>query len=153
MLRLQTVGVAYEHSNARSVVGRLRAMKGIAVVGDDDVEFCDTAERATGCHRFAAALRDGGAAELAAVSEDFERMGDLVAAVDAAAHAAIAYRRQGLRGSALGCAARADALAAHCGGVSTPALRQASERLLLTDREREIVMLSGAGSTGKWRRD
>jgi hypothetical protein len=83
MLRLQTVGVAYEHSNARSVVGRLRAMKGIAVVGDDDVEFCDTAERATGCHRFAAALRDGGAAELAAVSEDFERMGDLVAAVDA----------------------------------------------------------------------
>ena len=53
--------------------------------------------------RFAAALRDGDAAELAAVSKDFEAMGDLVAAVDAAAHAALAYRRQDLRGSALGC--------------------------------------------------
>jgi DNA-binding CsgD family transcriptional regulator len=71
-------------------------------------------------------------------------MGDLVAAADAAAHAAIAYRRQELRGSALGCSTRAEALAEHC-GVSTPALRQASERLPLTDREREIVMLLGEG--------
>ena len=45
--------------------------------------------------RFAEALRDGDAVELAAVSEEFERMGDLVAAVDAAAHAATGYRRQG----------------------------------------------------------
>ena len=35
--------------------------------------------------RFAAALEAGDGAELAAVSEEFERMGDLVAAVDAAA--------------------------------------------------------------------
>ena len=95
--------------------------------------------------RFAEALRDGDAAELAAVSEEFERMGDLVAAVDAAAHAALAYRRQDLRGSALGCSTRADALAEQCGGASTPALRQATEPLPLTDREREIVMLIGAG--------
>ena len=95
--------------------------------------------------RFAAALATGDGAELAAVSEEFERMGDLVAAVDAAAHAAFAYRRQDLRGSALGCSTRAEALAERCGGVSTPALRQASERLPLTDREREIVMLLGEG--------
>jgi DNA-binding CsgD family transcriptional regulator len=94
--------------------------------------------------RFAAALEAGDGAELAAVSEEFERMGDLVAAVDAAAHAAIAYRRQNLRGSALACSTRADALAEQC-GASTPALRQASERLPLTDREREIVMLLGEG--------
>src|SRR5271166_2997315 len=87
--------------------------------------------------RFSAALRVGGAAELAAVSEEFERMGDLVAAVDAAAHAALVYRSQGLRGSALGCATRADALAEQCGGARTPALRQASEPVPLTDRERE----------------
>ena len=61
--------------------------------------------------RFAAALRDSDAAELVSVSTDFERMGDLVAAVDAAAQAAIAYRNQDLRGSALGCVARAEALA------------------------------------------
>ena len=52
--------------------------------------------------RFAEALCDGGAAQLSSVSEEFERLGDLVAAIDAAAHAAVAYRRQGLRGSGLG---------------------------------------------------
>jgi hypothetical protein len=44
--------------------------------------------------RFAGALRDGDGDVLAAVSAEFEQMGDLVAAVDAAAHAAIAYRRR-----------------------------------------------------------
>ena len=76
-------------------------------------------------------------------------MGDLVAAVDAAAQAALVYRDQGLRGSALGCAARADTLAEQCGGVWTPALRQASEPLPFTDREREIVMLIGAGLSNR----
>ena len=72
--------------------------------------------------RFATAMHKGDAAELAAVSEVFDEMGDCVTAVDAAAQAALAYRRQDLRGSALGCAARAEALASifrglvgHCG--------------------------------------
>ena len=99
--------------------------------------------------RFAAALRDGAAAELSAVSEDFEHIGDLVAAVDAAAHAALAYRRQDKRGSALGCSTRADALAAQCGGVRTHALRLASESLPFTDREAEIVMLIGEGLSNR----
>jgi DNA-binding CsgD family transcriptional regulator len=99
--------------------------------------------------RFSAALNAGDAAELAAVSEEFEHMGDLVAAVDAAAQAALAYRGKGLRGSALGCAARADALAEQCGGAYTPALRQASEPVPFTDREREIVMLIGAGLSNR----
>jgi DNA-binding CsgD family transcriptional regulator len=99
--------------------------------------------------RFSTALSDHDAAELAAVSEEFERMGDLVAAVDAAAQAALAYRSQGLRGSALGCATRADKLAEECGGAWTPALRQASEPVPLTDREREIVMLIGEGLSNR----
>jgi DNA-binding CsgD family transcriptional regulator len=99
--------------------------------------------------RFAAALRDGNGAELSSVSEEFERMGDLVAAVDAAAHAALAYRRQDKRGSALGCSTRANALADQCGGASTPALRQASETLPLTDREAEVVMLIGEGLSSR----
>lgn len=78
------------------------------------------------------------------VSQQFEDMGDLIAAVDAAAHAAIAYRRQDLRGSALGCSTRAEELAEQC-GASTPALRHASQRLPLTDRQREIVVLLGQG--------
>jgi DNA-binding CsgD family transcriptional regulator len=92
--------------------------------------------------RLAAALSAGDALATAAVSEGFEAIGELVAAVDAAAHAARLYRQQERRGSALGCSTRAEALAARC-GLTTPALRQASERLPLTDRQREIVMLIG----------
>ena len=98
--------------------------------------------------RFAEALRDGDADELVSVSADFETMGDLVAAVDAAAHAALTYRRQDKRGSALGCSTRADAIAERC-GVSTPALRRASQPLPLTDREEEIVMLIGEGLSNR----
>ncbi|MGV0797949.1 helix-turn-helix transcriptional regulator, partial [Mycolicibacterium elephantis] len=98
--------------------------------------------------RFAAALSDGDAAQLASLAEEFESMGDRVAAVDAAAHATLMYRRQDKRGSALGCSARAEALAAQC-GIRTPALRQASEALPLTDREAEIVMLVGEGLSNR----
>jgi DNA-binding CsgD family transcriptional regulator len=98
--------------------------------------------------RFAAALCTNAAAELSVVSEEFEHLGDLVAAVDAAAHAAAAYRRQDKRGSALGSSTRADALAEQC-GASTPALRQATEPLPLTDRERETVMLIGEGLSSR----
>jgi DNA-binding CsgD family transcriptional regulator len=98
--------------------------------------------------RFAHALHDGNADELSSVSAEFELMGDLVAAIDAASHAALAYRGHDLRGSALGCAARAEALAKYL-GVSTPALRHASEPLPLTDRETEIVMLIGEGLSNR----
>lgn len=91
---------------------------------------------------------NGDAVELAAVSEGFEAVGDCVAAVDAAAQASIAYRRQNLRGSALGCAARAEALGERC-GADTPTLRQAREPLPLTDREREIVLLLGQGLSNR----
>jgi DNA-binding CsgD family transcriptional regulator len=95
--------------------------------------------------RFAAALAAADASELENVSAEFEHMGDIVAAVDAAAHACSAFRRGDRRGSALGCSTRAEALAQRCGGISTPALREVSEPLPLTAREREIVRLLGAG--------
>ncbi|MCP9274018.1 helix-turn-helix transcriptional regulator [Mycolicibacterium arenosum] len=98
--------------------------------------------------RFAAALAVGDAEGLATASQEFERMDDLVAAIDAAAHTALAYRSQDRRGSALTWSTRADALAERC-GVSTPALRQASESLPLTDREIEIAMLIGEGLTNR----
>jgi len=94
--------------------------------------------------RFATALRTGDADELAAVSACFEDIGDLVAAIDAAAHAALTYRRHDQRGSALTCATHAQTLAQHC-GATTPALQQAAQPLPLTDREREIVTLLGQG--------
>jgi DNA-binding CsgD family transcriptional regulator len=121
----------------RSSAPRLRELEGIV-----------EGPRVGVAARFEEALRDGDAAQLASVSEEFERLGDLVAAVDAAAHAALAYRQLGLRGSALGCSTRAAALAEQC-GASTSALRQAGEPLPLTDREREIVMLIGEGLSSR----
>jgi DNA-binding NarL/FixJ family response regulator len=99
--------------------------------------------------RLAAALRDGDASELTLVSEGFVQLGDLVAAADCAAHAALAYRRQDQRGSALGCSSRAESLASRCGGLVTPALRQAADPLPFTEREREIVMLIGQGLSNR----
>jgi len=95
--------------------------------------------------RFAEALTGDDAAELEAVSVEFEQMGDRIAAVDAAAHAALAFRRAALRGSASRCSTRADALAVCCGGASTPALQRASEQLPFTERELEVVMHVGQG--------
>ena len=105
--------------------------------------------RAAVAARFAEALHDGDCAGLSSVSAEFEEMGDLIAAVDAAAHAAIAYRHHDLRGSALGCSARAEALAEQCGRARTPMLRKAVERVPFTDREREIVMLIGEGLSNR----
>jgi len=99
--------------------------------------------------RFATALSAADGPELSAVSEEFEQMGDLAAAVDAAAHACISFRNSDLRGSALGCSTRAEALAQRCGGISTPALREVSEPLPLTAREREVVRLIGSGLTSR----
>jgi DNA-binding CsgD family transcriptional regulator len=113
-----------------------------------DLESIVEGPRAGLAARFAQAMRDGDAAELSSVSEEFERIGDLVAAVDAGAHAALAYRHQDKRGSALGCSTRADALAAQSGAI-TPALRQATQSLPLTEREAEVVMLIGEGLSNR----
>lgn len=98
--------------------------------------------------RFALAAQHGDPAALASSSLEFEQAGDVIAAIDAAAQAALVYRVQNLRGSALGCSTRADGLATLC-GAQTPTLRQASEPVPLTGREREIVMLIGAGLSNK----
>ncbi|AGB25647.1 response regulator containing a CheY-like receiver domain and an HTH DNA-binding domain [Mycobacterium sp. JS623] len=105
--------------------------------------------RVAAAARFAGALHDGDPAELNGVSEDFEQMGDMVAALDATAHAALEFRRQGMRGSALGCSNRAAVIAQECGGASTPALLLAADPLPLTARQREIVALLRRGLSTK----
>jgi DNA-binding CsgD family transcriptional regulator len=100
--------------------------------------------RAALAARFAAAVRDGDGAQLSSVSEGFETIGDGVAALDAASSAAVAFRREDRRGSALTLATRAEALARDC-GADTPKLREAREPLPFTEREREIVLLIGQG--------
>jgi DNA-binding CsgD family transcriptional regulator len=105
--------------------------------------------RAPVATRFASALQSGDAGELSSLSEAFEQLGDLVAAIDAAAYAAETYGRMQLRGSASICASRAETLAQQCGGASTPALRRVTDRSPLTDREREIAILLGEGLSSR----
>lgn len=101
--------------------------------------------RAGAAAAFAAGLaaRDGD--RLRSASAQFEELGDLFAAADVSAHAALAYRRHGLRGSSITAAARAQRLAAICGGAVSPAIREAHQPLPLTSREREIIALVAQG--------
>jgi DNA-binding NarL/FixJ family response regulator len=78
-------------------------------------------------------------AVLDAVSRDFEAMGDVLAAADAAAQAATLHRRDGHRGSALTSSGRAQLLAKRCGGAVSPALAAAKLQLPFTRREHEIT--------------
>lgn len=105
--------------------------------------------RAPAAAAFAAALADNDGAALHAASAHFEEMGDLLAAADAAAHAALAYRHHELRGSAMTSASRAGRIAQECGGTTTPALKEALQPVPLTSREREIVSLVGLGLSNK----
>ncbi|TQC42217.1 LuxR family transcriptional regulator [Rhodococcus sp. WS4] len=105
--------------------------------------------RAPAAAAFAAALAADDGAALHAASVQLEEIGDLLAAADAAAHAAIAYRHHDMRGSAITSTSRADRIAQECGGTTTPALQEAMQPLPLTSREREIVSLVGLGLSNR----
>jgi DNA-binding CsgD family transcriptional regulator len=115
------------------------------------IELSDLVQgpRAKAAAAFAQARAHDDAAALQDASTQFEVMGDLFAAADAAAHAAFAYRRQERHGSALTAAGRAQRLATQCGGAVSPALREAAQPLPLTTREREIVSLVAAGMSNR----
>ncbi|GAA2298211.1 LuxR family transcriptional regulator [Nonomuraea roseoviolacea subsp. roseoviolacea] len=96
--------------------------------------------------RHAGAAGDPG--ELRAVAEEFERLGMVLYAAEAAAHEAAAYLRMGRGTQARGARTRAWALARRCPGVTTPALVELATPEL-TPRQREIVRLAAAGLTNR----
>ncbi|RDI63290.1 ATP/maltotriose-dependent transcriptional regulator MalT [Nocardia pseudobrasiliensis] len=98
-------------------------------------------------HAVAVASNDGPGLDTAAAQ--FEELGALLSAADAAAQAASAHERSGDRRRLLESAATANRLAAACGGASTPALRQSAQPLPLTAREREIANLVAAGLSNR----
>ncbi len=98
-------------------------------------------------HAVALAAHDGPGLDAAAA--EFEQIGALLSAADAAAQAASAHERAGDRRRLRESAAAANRLAAACGGASTPALRQAAQSLPLTVREREIANLVAAGLSNR----
>jgi DNA-binding NarL/FixJ family response regulator len=106
-----------------------------------------TRAAAAAAHARALAERSGDG--LITASEDWESVGDMLAAADAAAQAALAWSRAGRKGSALAAAARAHRLGIACAGARTPAMRAAARPLPLTDREREIATLAAEGLTNR----
>jgi DNA-binding CsgD family transcriptional regulator/tetratricopeptide (TPR) repeat protein len=105
--------------------------------------------RAPVAAQHAAALAAGDGDGLMSASAAYEEIGDLLAAVDAAAQASIALRHTNRRGSALGATNRARELAGRCGDVHTPALSDAAAPAVFTGRMREVVMLAGGGLTNR----
>jgi Bacterial regulatory proteins, luxR family len=95
----------------------------------------------------ASALLASDAAELFSTAEQFEAIGALLSAADAAAQAAALFRTADDRRHALDAAA--DRLAAACGGVRTPALEMASQPLQLSPREREIANFASRGLSNR----
>ncbi|OBK52579.1 hypothetical protein A5655_21730 [Mycobacterium sp. 1081908.1] len=105
--------------------------------------------RAAVAARYAAAVRADDAGELDWASAEFELMGDMLAAADAAGQAATAHRRAGRGGSAMTAAARAHRLATVCGGATSPAIEAASFAPPFSNREREIAVLVAQGLTNR----
>ncbi|MCJ0903439.1 helix-turn-helix transcriptional regulator [Rhodococcus sp. ARC_M6] len=105
--------------------------------------------RAPAAAAFASALAAEDGAALHAASVQLEKMGDLLAAADAAALAAVAYRHHDLRGSAITSTSRANRIARECGGPTTPAMQEALQPVPLTSREREIVSLVSLGLSNR----
>lgn len=99
--------------------------------------------------RYAAAVSADDAGGLHQASVDFEAMGDLLAAADAAAQASTSYHRAGEADRAMAAAARARRLATVCGGATSPALSAAVFAPQFTRREREIAILVARGLSNR----
>ncbi len=92
----------------------------------------------------AAALLDGDGARLEDAAANFERLGAVLLAAEAAAQAASAHQEAGREDSARRMAVKRDALAELTEGARTPALAGPTVDEL-TVREREIAMLVASG--------
>jgi DNA-binding CsgD family transcriptional regulator len=98
---------------------------------------------------YAAALLASDAAKVLDAAQQFEGVGVLLSAADAAAQAAVLFRAADDRHHAVEAAATADRLASACGGVHTPALEMASQPLPLSPREREIANFVAQGLSNR----
>ncbi|ORV23027.1 hypothetical protein AWB99_24155 [Mycolicibacterium confluentis] len=99
--------------------------------------------------RYARAVTTRDGRELECVSKEFEHMGDTVAAAHAAAAATMAFRSQGLRGSALTAGDRAMDLARRCGAAQGPVVAELTVASALTGRQREVATLVARGMTNR----
>ncbi len=114
-----------------------------------DVATATGGRLATVIAAHAVAVRDRDAAGISAAAHQFEEIGALLSAADAAAQAAVVYERADDRRRSAEAAGTANRLAVECGGIRTPALDLAAHPLPLTVREREIANLVAAGLSNR----
>jgi DNA-binding CsgD family transcriptional regulator len=112
------------------------------LAGELSLPLADTVAR----HVESLAADDGEG--LLTASADYQAIGDRATAADVAAQASIAFSRSQQRKRGVHAAALAARLAAECGGISTPALRNPVGQPL-TDRQREIIELVAAGLSNR----
>jgi ATP/maltotriose-dependent transcriptional regulator MalT len=98
-------------------------------------------------HTNALAARDPGA--LVASSDAFETTGAPLLAAEAAADAAVAWRRRGEPRAAAAAEHRLGQLLEQCPGVRTPGLQSVTTRARLTSAERETAVLAAQGHSDK----
>lgn len=98
--------------------------------------------------QWANALSDSDADELMSISRGLEDMGDNIGAADAAAQAAVIFKRDNRNGARLTASGRAASLAKGC-GATTLATKLAATSLPLTNREREIATLVSQGMSNQ----
>ena len=111
-------------------------------------ETCDSPlVSARARHAAAASARD--VRELAGAADDFEVLGALLLAAEAASGAAEAFARAGDQRAATAWLRRSGNLAASCEGAATPGLIRVAGAAPLSGREREIVMLAAKGMSSK----
>jgi DNA-binding CsgD family transcriptional regulator len=95
------------------------------------------------------ALAADDAADLELVSLEFEHMGAVLLAAEAAADAAVVRRRSGEPRQAAAVERRAAILAERAEDPITPALRALDVRARLTPAERDAALLAAAGHSNK----
>ena len=96
-----------------------------------------------------AAARVRNARELAGAAGDFEALGAMLLAAEAASGAAEAFSRAGDRRAATAAARRSSALAASCEGAASPVLFHPAVPDPLSGRERQIVLLAAKGMASR----
>jgi ATP/maltotriose-dependent transcriptional regulator MalT len=99
--------------------------------------------------RHSAAGRARDAQELAGAAADFEALGAVLLAAEAASDAADAFRRAGDARAATAALRQSTELAAACEGAATPGLIYPASVTPLSGREREIAMFAAKGVSSR----
>ena len=148
---------AAQGSEIGDLTGRAAALHALARLGRAKDVVADLSEQAgalecelaTARATHVQALVQGRAEDLLATSETFEAMGADLLAAEAAADAAVVWRKGGDPRRATAAERRAGALVDRCENATTPALQAVETRARLAPAEREAALLAATGFSNK----